>query len=137
MRFMVIVKSVDTDGGNCAAATHDADFVAAMQKYNNELTKAGVLLALEGLHPIAEGVCMRAAAGKWKPMDGPFAETKEVVGGYWLWQVKSREEAVAWLERCPLPANGTTEIELREVLDIEQFAGKLAPAFARRATVPA
>ena len=137
MRFMVIVKSVGTSGGNCAARAHESDFVAAMQKYNNELTNAGVLLALEGLHPVAEGVRMQAAAGKWKSIDGPFAETKEVVGGYWLWQVKSREEAIAWLERCPLPANGNTEIELREVLDTEQFAGKLAPAFARRATVPA
>ena len=137
MRFMVIVKSVGTADGNCAAGTHESDFVAAMQKYNNELTNAGVLLALEGLRPVAEGVHMRAAAGKWKSTDGPFAETKEVVGGYWLWQVESREEAIAWLERCPLPANGNTAIELREVLDIEQFAGKLAPAFARRTTVPA
>jgi hypothetical protein len=137
MRFMVIVKSIGTSGGDCAAGTHESDFAAAMQKYNNDLTNAGVLLALEGLRPIAEGVHMRAAAGKWKSTDGPFAETKEVVGGYWLWQVKSREEAIAWLERCPLPPNGNTAIELREVLDTEQFAGKLAPAFARRTAVPA
>lgn len=137
MRFMVIVKSVSTAGGDCAAGKHESDFVAAMQKYNNELANAGVLLALEGLRPIAEGVHMRAAAGKWKSTDGPFAETKEVVGGYWLWQVNSRDEAIAWLERCPIPADGNTAIELREVLDVEQFAGKLAPAFARRTAVPA
>ncbi len=137
MRFMVIVKSVGAAAGNCAAGEHGADFVAAMQKYNDELTKAGVLLALEGLHPVAEGVRRQAAAGKWKSIDGPFAETKEVVGGYWLWQVRSREEAIAWLERCPIRADGNTEMELREVLDIEQFAGKLAPAFASRTAVPA
>jgi hypothetical protein len=132
MRFMVIVKSVGTSGGDCAAGAHESDFEAAMQKYNNELTNAGVLLALEGLRPITEGVRRRAITGKWKSVDGPFAETKEVVGGYWLWQVKSREEAIAWLERCPIPANGNTEIELREVVDAEQFAGKLAPAFVER-----
>lgn len=137
MRFMVIVKSVGTSGGNCAAGEHNSEFVAAMQKFNNELTTAGVLLALEGLRPVAEGVRRQAAAGKWKSLDGPFAETKEVVGGYWLWQVNSREEALAWLERCPLPPNGDTEIELREVLDTEQSAGKLAPAFAARAAVAA
>jgi hypothetical protein len=137
MRFMAIVKSVGTSGGDCAAGAHESDFAAAMQKYNNELTNAGVLLALEGLHPITEGVRRRATGGKWKSIDGPFAETKEVVGGYWLWHVKSREEAITWLERCPLPANGNTEIELREVVDTEQFAGRLAPEFARRATVHA
>jgi hypothetical protein len=135
MRYMVIVKSVGASEGNCAAGAHESDFAAAMQKYNNELTRAGVLLALEGLRPVAEGVRRRAAAGKWQSVDGPFAETKEVVGGYWLWQVKSREEALGWLERCPLPPNGNTEIELREVLDFSEFAGKLAPAFANR--VPA
>lgn len=137
MRFMVIVKSVGASGGNCAGSGHDSEFVAAMQKYNNDLTKAGVLLALEGLHPVAEGVRRHATAGKWKSVDGPFAETKEVVGGYWLWQVESREEALSWLERCPLPPNGNTEIELREVLNTEQFAAKLAPAFASRSAVAA
>jgi hypothetical protein len=137
MRFMVIVKSVGTSEGNCSAGEHEPDFIAAMQKYNGDLTKAGVLVALEGLRPIAQGVRRQAAAGKWKSVDGPFAETKEVVGGYWLWQVKSREEAIAWLERCPIPPNGSTEIELREVVPTEDFAGKLAPSFARGATVAA
>jgi len=131
MRFMVIVKSIGT-ASNCAAGTHESDFVSAMQKYNDDLTKAGVLLALEGLRPIAEGIRKRADGGKWKSIDGPFAETKEVIGGYWLWQVASREDAMQWLDRCPLPANGNTEIELREVLDTDDFAGKLAPEFAGR-----
>ena len=137
MRYMVIVKSVGTSGGNCAGGAHEPEFVAAMQKYNNDLTQAGVLLALEGLHPAGEGVRRQAVGGKWKSVDGPFAETKEVIGGYWLWQVNSREEANMWLDRCPLPPNGNTEIELREVVDFEQFAGKLAPAFAQQQTVSA
>ena len=106
MRYMVIVKSVGTSGGNCAGGAHEPEFVAAMQKYNNDLTQAGVLLALEGLHPAGEGVRRQAVGGKWKSVDGPFAETKEVIGGYWLWQVNSREEANRWLDRCPLPPDG-------------------------------
>lgn len=137
MRFMVIVKSVGTSGGNCAGGAHEPEFIAAMQKYNNDLTKAGVLVALEGLHPVAEGVRRQAVAGQWKSVDGPFAETKEVIGGYWLWQVDSLKEANAWLDRCPLPPNGNTEIEMREVVDFEQFAGKLAPEFAGRQAVSA
>jgi hypothetical protein len=134
---MVIVKTGASAGDCAAGGGHDSGFVASMQKYNDELAKAGVLLALEGLHPFAEAVRKRADAGKWKSIDGPFAETKEVIGGFWLWQVNSREEALAWLERCPLSANGSGEIEWREVLDFEQFAARLAPAFARRAAVAA
>ena len=128
MRFMVIVKS----NSDCTAAAPNGDFLAAMRKFNNELTAAGVVLAIEGLRPLAEGVRARTVAGKWKMSDGPFAETKEVIGGYWLWQVRSRDEAIAWLNRCPFPAHGDTEIELREVLDTEQFAARLAPEFVRR-----
>jgi hypothetical protein len=124
---MVIVKS----NGDCAAAAPDGNFVAAMSKFNDDLTAAGVLLALEGLQPIAKGARARPAAGKWKVSDGPFAETKEVIGGYWLWQVNSRAEALEWVKRCPIPTHGETEIELREVLDTQEFAAQLAPAFTR------
>ena len=129
MRFMIIVKS----SGNCqTSAEPDGKFVADMRKFNDDLTAAGVLLALEGLHPGAQGARIRPAAGKWKVSDGPFAETKEMIGGYWLWQVNSKDEAIEWVRRCPIPAHGETEIEVREVLDVEQFAAQLAPAFTRR-----
>jgi hypothetical protein len=134
MRFMVIVKS----NSDCAAAAApSSEFVTAMRKFNDELTAAGVLLALEGLHPGSQGVRARPAAGKWKISDGPFAETKEVIGGYWLWQVNSREEAIEWIKRCPLTAHSEGEIELRQVLDTDQFAAQLAPAFTRRAAAHA
>lgn len=128
MRFMVIVKS----SGDCAsAATPDSQFVADMQKFNKDLYDAGVLLALEGLHPAAKGARVRAAAGKWTVSDGPFAETKEMIGGFWLWQVKSRDEALAWVKRCPISSHAETEIELRQVFEPEEFAAQLAPDFAR------
>jgi hypothetical protein len=130
MRFMVIVKS----NSNCAtAAAPDGKFIGEMRKFNDELTAAGVLLALEGLHPDSKGARARPAAGKWKVSDGPFAETKELIGGYWLWQVNSRDEALEWVKRCPIPAHGETEIELRQVLDTQEFAAQLAPAFTQRA----
>lgn len=127
MRFMIIVKS---SGSNCAAtALPDAEFVTAMQTFNNELAAAGVLLALEGLHPPSTGVRVSAAGGKWKISDGPFAETKEMIGGFWIWQVDSRQEALDWIQRCPLAMRGEAEIEMREVIPIEEFAARLAPAF--------
>ena len=130
MRFMVIVKS----NGNCAtAAAPDSNFVTAMRKFNDDLAAAGVLLALEGLHPVSKGARATPVAGKWKISDGPFAETKELIGGYWLWQVNSREEALEWIKRCPLPAHAESEIELRQVLDTQEFAAQLAPAFTQRA----
>jgi hypothetical protein len=129
MRFMIIVKS----SGNCqTAAEPDGKFVAEMRKFNDELAAAGVLLALEGLHPGAQGARIQPAAGKWKVSDGPYAETKEMIGGYWLWRVNSKEEAIEWVKRCPIPAHGETEIEVRQVLDAEQFAAQLAPAFSQR-----
>lgn len=128
MRFMIIVKS----SGNCASTSApDGTFVAEMRKFNDDLAAAGVLLALEGLCPGTKGARVRPAAGKWKISDGPYAETKEMIGGYWIWQVESQEEAVAWVKRCPIPPHADTEIEVREVLDVEQFAAQLAPAFTR------
>ena len=129
MRFMIIVKS----SGNCASSTApDAKFVAAMQKFNNDLAAAGVLLALEGLHPGANGARVKPAAGQWKVSDGPFAETKEMIGGFWIWQVNSTEEAIEWVKRCPISTHADGEIEVRQVLEVEEFAARLAPAFVEQ-----
>ena len=129
MRFMVIVKS----SGSCAStAAPDGEFIAEMQKFNKDLHAAGVLLALEGLHPGAQGTRIRSVAGKWSVSDGPFAETKEIIGGYWIWQVNSQAEALAWAQRCPVSNHAETEIELRQVLDVEQFAARLAPDFVEQ-----
>ena len=128
MRFMIIVKP----NGNCASSIEpDGKFVADMRKFNDELAAAGVLLALEGLHPAAQGARVKPVAGKWAVSDGPFAETKEMIGGYWIWQVGSKEEAIEWVKRCPIFAHSEGEIEVRQVLDVEQFAAQLAPAFTR------
>ena len=130
MRFMIIVKS--SGKGECSAEPN-GKFVAEMRKFNDDLAAAGVLLALEGLHPGAQGARVRPAAGKWKVSDGPFAETKEMIGGYWIWQVDSKEEAIEWVKRCPIPTQGETEIEVRQVLDVEEFGANIAPSFVERA----
>ncbi len=127
MRFMIIVKS----NGNCASAAPDSKFITEMQKFNDDLAAAGVLLALEGLHPATNGARVRPAAGKWKISDGPYAETKEMIGGFWIWQVNSQEEAIEWVKRCPIPTHGDSEIEVRQVRDVEEFAAQLAPVFTR------
>src|SRR5215211_3992690 len=119
MRFMMLM----IPGGyeNAQPGTMpDAKAVAAMMKYNEELQKAGVLLALDGLHPPSMGARVSFAGGKPKVTDGPFAEAKEVVGGYWLIQVKSREEAIAWASRCP--ASDDEVIEVRQVQEFSDFA---------------
>ena len=126
MRFMIIVKS----SGSCAStAAPDGKFIAEMQKFNQDLTAAGVLLALEGLRPGAEGVRVNSAAGKWKVSDGPFVETKEMIGGFWIWEVNSKQEAIEWVKRCPISTHAETEIEVRQVFDVEEFAARLAPSF--------
>ena len=124
MRFMIIVKS----SGACAAGgTQDEKFLTEMGKFNEDLAKAGVLLALEGLQPSSKGARVKFSGSKRTVIDGPFPETKELIGGYWLWEVKSKEEAIEWVKRCPASANGETEIEIRQVLDVEEFGAKFAP----------
>jgi hypothetical protein len=100
-----------------------------MGKYNEELVKAGVMLAGEGLHPSSKGARVRfSTSGKQTVVDGPFAETKELIAGFWLWQVKSKEEALAWLKRCPHPMPGEdAEIELRQVFEAEDFGAEFTP----------
>jgi hypothetical protein len=116
MRFMVIVKAnKDSEGG----VLPDAKILAEMGKFNEELVKAGVMLAGEGLQPSAKGARVRFSKGKKTVIDGPFAETKELVAGFWLWQVKSREEAIEWLKRAPFE---DTEVEIRQVFETADFA---------------
>jgi len=137
MRFMIIVKS----NGDCASSGNlDEKFLSEMKKFNDDLAKAGALLALEGLHPSAKGARVKQSGGKWTVIDGPFAETKELIGGYWLWEVKSKEEAIEWVKRCPVSAHGDGEIEIREVRDPEEFSARFAPSLyapAQRAAASA
>ena len=116
MRFMVLVKAnKDSEAG----VLPDEKILKAMGKFNEDLVKAGVMLAGEGLHPSSKGARVRFSGGKKTAIDGPFAETKELVAGYWLWQVKSREEAIEWLKRAPFE---DTEVEIRQVFEAADFA---------------
>ncbi len=119
MRFMVIVKATK---GSEAGLLPSEELLAEMGKYNEELAKAGVLLAGEGLQPSSKGARVKFSGNKRIVTDGPFAETKELVAGFWLWQVKSLEEAIAWVKRCPNPMLGSeAEIEIRQVFELEDF----------------
>jgi hypothetical protein len=131
MRFMMIVKgNKDTEAGKMP----DEKLIAAMTKYNEELQKAGVLLDLSGLQPTSKGVRIKFSGGKRTIIDGPFTESKEVIAGYWLIQVKSREEAMEWAKRVPAPhgEGNDGEIELRQLYDIEDFPPSEAIEHARK-----
>jgi hypothetical protein len=122
MRFMVIMyPGPDAETG----VLPDEKMLTAMGKYNEELVKAGVLLAGEGLHPTSKGARVRFPGGKPQVSDGPFTEAKEVVGGFWLMQAKSKEEVVEWVKRCP--ATGSEMIEIRQVFEAEDFGPALTP----------
>lgn len=124
MRVMVIVKaSKDSEAG----VMPSEKLLAAMGKYNEELVKAGVMLAGEGLHPTSKGKRVRFSGTKRTVIDGPFAETKELIAGYWMWQVRSMEEAVEWLKRCPNPHDEETEVEIRPVFEAEDFGAEFTP----------
>ena len=124
MRFMIIVKATkDSEAGKMPSQ----ELLAAMGKYNEELVKAGIMLAGEGLHPSSKGARVRFKGEKRIVTDGPFAETKELVAGFWLWQVKSREEAIEWVKRCPNPMPGESEIEIRQVFEAEDFGAEFTP----------
>jgi hypothetical protein len=105
----------------------DERLLAAMGKFNEELVKAGIMLAGEGLHPSSKGARVRFSGAKRTVIDGPFAETKELVAGFWLWQVKSKEEAIEWVKRCPNPMPGDSEIEIRQIFEAEDFGDALTP----------
>src|SRR5882672_8833691 len=121
MRFMVIVKAnKDSEAGVMPSET----MLTEMGKFNEELANAGVMLAAEGLHPTSKGARVKFSGGKTTVIDGPFAETKELVAGFWLWQVKSREEAIEWLKRAPFDE---TEVEIRQVFEAEDFGAEFTP----------
>lgn len=122
MRFMVIVKA---DESSEAGVMPSTDLLAAMGKYNEELVRAGVMLAGEGLAPSSKGVRVKFDGQKRTVTDGPFAETKELIAGFWLWQCKSKEESVEWLKRAPF--DGGTEIEIRQVFEAEDFGKEFTP----------
>jgi len=114
MRFMIIVRATkDSEAG----VLPDAKLLKDMMKFNEELIKAGVMLAGEGLHPSSKGARVRFSGKSRTVVDGPFAETKELIAGFWLWNVKSREEAIEWVKRCPNPMPGDSEIEIRQVFE--------------------
>jgi hypothetical protein len=118
MRFMVIVKATKESE---AGVLPDPQLIADMGKFNEELIKAGVLLAAEGLQPTSKGARVRFSGDKRTVIDGPFAETKELVAGFWLWQVRSKEEAIEWVKRCPSPHKTDSEIEIRQVYELEEL----------------
>ena len=119
MKFMVIVKATKESE---AGGLPDHKLMADMGKFNEELIKAGVLLAAEGLQPSSKGARVRFSGPDRRVIDGPFAETKELIAGFWLWQVRSKEEAIEWVKRCPNPMQGESEIEIRQVFALEDFA---------------
>jgi len=124
MRFMVMVKATkDSEAG----VMPTQKLLADMGKFNEELVKAGVLLAGEGLQPSSKGARVKFSGAKRTVIDGPFAETKELVAGFWLWQVKSKEEAIEWVKRCPNPHPGESEIEIRQVFEAEDFGTEFTP----------
>ena len=130
MRFMVMVKATkDSEAG----AMPSQELLTAMSKYNEELVKAGIMLAGEGLQPSSKGARVQFDGAKRTVVDGPFAETKELVAGFWLWQVTSLEEAIEWVKRCPNPMPGPSEIEIRQVYDMEDFAEALTPEMREQA----
>ena len=129
MRVMVIVKaSKESEAGVMPSQRLLAD----MGKFNEELVKAGVMLAGDGLQASSKGKRVRFSGEKRIVIDGPFAETKELIAGYWLWQVRSMEEAVEWLKRCPNPHDGDSEIEIRQVFEAEDFGPALTPELRRQ-----
>ena len=125
MRFMVIVKATPNSE---AGAMPSQELLAAMGAFNEQLVKAGVMLAGEGLQPSSKGVRVKFANGKRTVVDGPFAETKELVAGFWLWQCKSRDEAIEWVKRCPDPMPGEEAvIEIRQLFEADDFGAEFTP----------
>jgi hypothetical protein len=125
MRFMILVKaSADSEAGIMPSEA----LITEMGNFNEELVKAGILIDADGLHPSSKGARVRFCGDKRTVIDGPFIETKELVAGYWIWEVKSKEEAIEWVKRCPNPMPGTeAEIEIRQVYEAEDFGAEFTP----------
>jgi|SRR3954463_12062145 len=124
MRFMVMIKA---DKNTEAGVMPSEQLLTEMGKFNEELVKAGVMLAGEGLHPSSKGARVKFSGKNRTVVDGPFAETKELIAGFWLIQVKSKEEAIEWVKRCPNPLDGEAEIEIRQVFEAEDFGAEFTP----------
>jgi hypothetical protein len=139
MRFMVIVKA--TAESEKEGALPDPQLMAEMGKYNEELIKAGIVLAMDGLHPSSKGARVKFSGKSRTVTDGPFTETKELIAGFWLWQVKSLEEAIEWVKRGPNSSAGDYEVEIRQIFEMEDFAPILSQEeiqykIAKRAQLP-
>lgn len=127
MRVMVLVKATaDSEAGTMPSG----ELLEAMGKYNDELVKAGIMQAGEGLHPSSRGKRVAFDGAKRNVIDGPFKQTSELVAGFWIWQVKDMDEAVAWVKRCPNPMPGPSEIEIRRIFEMEDFAATMTPEAA-------
>ena len=126
MRFLILVKA---DKNSEAGVLPDEKLLTEMGKFNEELVKAGVMLAGEGLQPSSKGSRVKFSGSKRTVIDGPFAETKELIAGYWVWQVKSKDEAIEWVKRCPNPAvdGKEGEIEIRQIFEAEDFGAEFTP----------
>jgi len=131
MRVMIILKA---DAHSEAGVMPDEQLLTDMGRYNEELVKAGVMLAGEGLHPSAKGVRVHFSGRQRTVTDGPFAETKELIAGFWLWQVRSMAEAIEWVKRCPNPMIGDSEIEIRPVYEMSDFGDAMTPALREQET---
>ena len=130
MRFMVMVKATkDSEAG----VMPTEELLAAMGKYNEELAKAGIMLAGDGLQPSSKGARVKFSGKNRTVVDGPFAETKELVAGFWIWQVKSKQEAIEWVKRCPNPMPGDSEIEIRQLFEPEDFGAEFTPELQQQA----
>jgi hypothetical protein len=130
MRFMIIVKATrDSEAG----VMPSEQLLTDMGKFNEELAKAGVMLAGDGLQPSSKGARVRFSGPKRTVVDGPFAETKELVAGFWIWKVKSKEEAIEWVKRCPNPMPGDSEIEIRQLFEAEDFGEQFTPELKEQA----
>ena len=130
MRFMILVKATKNSE---AGVLPSQELLTAMMKYNEELTNAGIMLAGEGLQPSSKGARVRFDGAKRTVIDGPFAETKELVAGFWLWQCKSREDAIEWVKRCPNPFPGReSEIEIRQVFEADDFGAEFTPELRKQ-----
>jgi hypothetical protein len=124
MRFMILIKA---DKDSEAGVMPNEKLLTEMGNFNEELVKAGVMLAGEGLHPSSKGARVRFSGDKRTVIDGPFAETKELLAGFWIWEVKSKEEAIEWVKRCPNPMEGESEVEIRQIFETEDFGAELTP----------
>jgi hypothetical protein len=139
MRFMIIIKA--TPESDKEGPVSNPEFLNEMGKFNEELIKAGIVLAMDGLHPSSKGARVKFSGKSRTVIDGPFTETKELIAGFWIWQVKSLEEAIEWVKRCPNPDDVDAEIEIRQVFEMEEFAPILSEEeiqhkIAKRAELP-